>query len=109
MAAIQATSGRTADAIASARGTIDLMSSIAAEVVAGVYEQARLVSGIAEDAAAAAVSARASVKDDVRAGEAAAAAQTVAGQAQDLALSLSRETRELDSVVRNFLRQVRAA
>jgi methyl-accepting chemotaxis protein len=107
--AIQATSGRTADAVADVRGTIDTMSAIAADVAAAVHKQSGLVRGIAEDAAAAAEGARASVEDNIRAGEAAAAAEGVAGQAQAMALSLSRETRELDGVIRRFLREVRVA
>lgn len=107
--AIQATSGRTADAVADVRGTIHTMSAIAAEVADAVHEQSGLVRGIAEDAAAAVQEARASVEDDMRAGEAASAAETVAGQAQAMVLDLSRETHELHDVIRGFLREVRVA
>jgi hypothetical protein len=68
-----------------------------------------VVAKIARDATLAAQGARASVDDDQRAGAAASAAASVATQAQELAMSLTRETRALNEVVRSFLRQVRAA
>jgi hypothetical protein len=64
---------------------------------------------MAREATVAAEGARASAQDDAVAGEAASAAQGVAGEAQALALSLQRETRTLEDVVRGFLREVQAA
>jgi methyl-accepting chemotaxis protein len=106
---IQATSGRTADAVADVRRTINEMSVIAADVAGAVERQSAVVAKIARDATLAAQGARASVDDDQRAGAAASAAASVATQAQELAMSLTRETRALNEVVRSFLRQVRAA
>jgi methyl-accepting chemotaxis protein len=109
VADIQATSGRTASAVADVRRTIDEMSAIAADVAGAVEQQSSVVARIARDATLAAEGARASVKDDERAGQAAAAAELVATQAQELAASLTRETHALNEVVRTFLRDVRAA
>jgi methyl-accepting chemotaxis protein len=109
VADIQATSGRTATAVADVRRTIDEMSAIAADVAGAVEQQSSVVAKIARDATVAAEGARASVEDDEKAGEAASAAELVATQAQELAKSLTRETQALNDVVRNFIRNVRAA
>jgi methyl-accepting chemotaxis protein len=109
VADIQAWSDRTAGAVTNVRRTIDEMSAIAADVAGGVEQQSSVVEQIARDATLAAESARASVADDERAGEAAAAAELVATQAQELAMSLTRETKALNDFVRTFLREVRAA
>jgi methyl-accepting chemotaxis protein len=109
VADIQTTSNRTADAVSDVRETIQKMSTIAAEVAAAVERQSGVVVKIADDANAAAEEARASMGDDARAGEAAAAAEIVAEKAREQALSLRRETQALDSLIRGFLRDVRAA
>jgi methyl-accepting chemotaxis protein len=109
VADIQATSGRTASAVADVRRTIDEMSAIAADVAGAVELQSSVVAKIAQDATLAAQGARASVADDERAGQAASAAEVVATQAQELAMSLTLEAHALNDVVRSFLRDVRAA
>jgi methyl-accepting chemotaxis protein len=109
VADIQTTSGRTRVAVSDVRHTIDDMSSVAASIADAVQNQAQVIADIAAQSAVAATAARESVADDTRAGAAAAGAATIASDAQSLALDLQRDTKELDDVIRTFLRAVQAA
>ena len=106
---IQKTSGRTRVAVSDVHHTIDDMSAVAASIADAVQSQALVIADIAAQSAIAATAARESVSDDTRAGVAAAGAATIASDAQSLALNLQRDTKELDDVIRAFLRAVQAA
>lgn len=109
VADIQTTSGRTRTAVGGVRHTIDEMSTVAASIAEAVQSQAQVIEDIAGQFAIAAAAARESVADDARAGEAAAGAAAIASDAQSLALNLQRDAKELDDVIRAFLRDVQAA
>ena len=106
---IQTTSGRTRVAVSDVRHTIDDMSTVAASIADAVQSQTLVIANIAAQATIAAKAARESVSDDRRAGVAAAGAATIASEAQSLALNLQRDTKDLDDVIRTFLRAVQAA
>jgi methyl-accepting chemotaxis protein len=107
--AIQSASGNATQAIGTVNGIIQRMSEISMTVASAVEEQNATVSSIAQGMHMASGDASSSAEAMKRVAEASAGARTTAQEAQALADTLALEGEQLESEVRRFLDEVRAA
>jgi methyl-accepting chemotaxis protein len=107
--AIQSASGNAAEAIGTVNTIIQKMSEISMTVASAVEQQNATVSSIAQGMHQASGDASSSADAMKRVAEASAGARTTAQEAQALADTLALEGEQLESEVRRFLGEVRAA
>jgi methyl-accepting chemotaxis protein len=107
--AIQSAAGDAADAIEQVNAIITEMSGIAASVAAAVEEQNAAVATIADGVNRASTEAQSGAGAMGRVAEASADARATAGDVRQLADALAAEAEHLDTEVRTFLADVRAA
>ena len=107
--AIQSAAGDAAQAIEQVNAIIEDMSGIATTVATAVEEQNAAVSTIAEGVNRASSEARSGAQAMSRVAGRSQDARTTAGEVKSLAGSLAAEAESLESEVRRFLAEVRAA
>ena len=106
---IQAAAGDAAEAIEQVNAFITEMSGIAASVAAAIEEQTAAVGSIAAGVNRASSEARAGAEAMARVAGASTDARATADDVKALASQLSNEAESLDTEVRRFLAEVRAA
>jgi methyl-accepting chemotaxis protein len=107
--AIQGAAGDATEAIEQVNSIIAEMSAIAARVAAAVEEQNAAVATIAEGVNRASAEARSGAESMTRVAGASADARSTADEVKALAEALAADAEGLDSEVRRFLSEVRAA
>jgi methyl-accepting chemotaxis protein len=107
--AIQSSAGDAGEAIGQVDAIIREMSGIAANVAAAVEEQNAAVASIAQGVNRASAEARSGTAAMERVASASADARSTAGEVKALADALAAEAERLDTEVRRFLADVRAA
>jgi len=107
--AIQSAAGDATEAIEQVNNIIGEMSGIAARVAAAVEEQNAAVSTIAEGVNRASAEARSGAEAMTRVAGASADARSTADEVKALAEALAADAEGLDTEVRRFLSEVRAA
>jgi methyl-accepting chemotaxis protein len=107
--AIQTAAGEAAEAIGQVNTIIEDMSGIATTVASAVEEQNAAVASIAEGVNRASSDARSGAEAMSRVAGRSQDARTTAGDVKALAQTLAAEAESLDSEVRRFLTEVRAA
>jgi len=107
--AIQSAAGDATEAIEQVNNIISEMSGIAARVAAAVEEQNAAVATIAEGVNRASEEARSGAESMTRVAGASADARSTADEVKALAEALAADAEGLDSEVRRFLSEVRAA
>jgi methyl-accepting chemotaxis protein len=107
--AIQSAAGEATEAIEQVNGIISEMSGIATSVAAAVEEQNSTVTAIAEGVARASAEAQSGASAMTRVAEASTDARATAADVKALADALAGEAESLETEVRHFLSEVRAA